>query len=84
MKKLQISTRIGECEEHGWSDLLCKVDEITQSLIDNPSAGSKIKTALCLWCDSVDLRLSVLPPDEEIIKAHNPSMLIPEAFGTEI
>lgn len=84
MSQLQISTRISECEENGWFDLILKVDEITQSLIDNPSAGQKIRTALLLWCDSVDCKVNALPPDEESILPYHPSMTADKAFGTEI
>jgi len=83
MRQLQISARIIECEENGWTDLLSKVDEITQSLIDNPSAGQPIKTALMFWCDSVDCRFSSLPPDEDAVMLHNPAMSINKTFGTE-
>ena len=53
---LGLSMRVSECEENGWYDLLSKLDEITQSLIDNPSAGHQIKTALVFWKDAVDCR----------------------------
>lgn len=83
MKQLQITQRILDCEENGWFDLLSKVDEITQSLIDNPSAGQPIKAALMFWCDSVDMRSSSLPPDEDSVMLHNPAMNHQETFGTE-
>ena len=46
MHQLNIVSRIIECEENGWHDLLSKVDGITQSLIDNPSAAQPVITAL--------------------------------------
>jgi len=84
MRQLQISARIIECEENGWTDLLSKIDEITQSLIDNPSAGQPIKTALMFWCDAVDCKSRGLPPDESEIMLHNPIMNIKNNFGAEI
>lgn len=84
MKQLQITQRILECEEHGWYDLLSNIDSITQNIIECPSATFQIKAALILWCDSVDMRLSALPPYEEIVMLHNPAMNISQSFGTEI
>ena len=46
MLNLQLSLRVAECEENGWFDRLSKLEEITQSLIDNPSAGHQIKITL--------------------------------------
>ena len=83
MKQLQITQRILDCEEHGWYDLLTKVDGITQSILECPSATFQIKAALILWCDSVDMRSSALPPDEESVILHNPSMNHKETFGAE-
>lgn len=84
MRQLQISARIIECEENGWNDLLSKIDEITQSLIETPSAGSQIKTALLHWSDAVDCRVTALPPDESIVLRYNPTMQAIETFGTEV
>jgi hypothetical protein len=81
---LQISMRVTDCEENGWTDLLSKLDEITQSLIDNPSAGHQIKTALLYWKDAVDCRLNGLPPEEDEVLMRNPLMTIRESFGTEV
>ena len=72
MLNLQLSTRVSECEENGWDDLLSKLDEITQSLIENPSAGHQIKTALLFWKDAVDCRAKGLPPEEHDIILRNP------------
>lgn len=83
MKHLQITQRILDCEENGWNDLLVKIDNITQSIIDSPSAVFQIKTALIYWCDAVDIRLNALPPDEEEVILHNPSMNHEQTFGTE-
>ena len=83
MKQLQITQRILECEEHGWYDLLVKVDNITQNIMENPAATFQIKAALILWCDSVDLRSSSLPPDEDSVMQQHPSMNHKETFGTE-
>ena len=74
MLNLQLSLRVAECEENGWFDLLSKLDEITQSLIDNPSAGHQIKTALLYWKDAVDCRCKGLPPEEQEIIIRNPIM----------
>jgi hypothetical protein len=84
MNKLQISLRVSECEENGWFDLLSKLDEITQSLIDNPGAGYQIKTALIYWKDAVDCRVNGLPPEEDELILRNPAMTIKSNFGTEI
>jgi len=84
MKQLQITQRILECEEHGWYDLLSNIDSITQNIIECPSATFQIKAALILWCDSVDMRINALPPYEDEIILHNPSMNISQSFGTEI
>lgn len=84
MIQLQITTRISECEENGWNDLLAKVDAITQSLVENPSAGYQIRTALLHWCDAVDCKVAALPPDENDLLKHNPAMMTLETFGTEI
>ena len=81
---LQLSMRIIECEENGWTDLLSKFDEITQSLIDNPSAGHQIKTALIYWKDAVDCRHNGLPPVEDDILLKNPIMNVRQTFGTEV
>jgi len=81
---LNLSTHIIECEENGWHDLLSKLDEITQSLIDNPSAGNQIKVALVYWRDAVNCRLSGLPPEEDAIILHNPIMSVRKSFGTEV
>ncbi len=84
MIKLGLSERVLECEENGWNDLLCKLDEITQSLIDNPSAGHQIKTALLFWRDAVDCRAKGLPPEESDIILKNPKMNVREAFGADM
>ena len=51
MHQLNIVSRIIECEENGWHDLLSKVDGITQSLIDNPSAAQA-----CYHCPALLVR----------------------------
>jgi len=84
MHQLNIVSRIIECEENGWHDLLSKVDGITQSLIDNPSAAQPVITALRFWCDAVDCRVNGLPPDEQDVMLHNPIMNIRATFGTEV
>lgn len=83
-KQLELTSRISECIDNDWVDLLSKLDQITQSLIDNPSAGSQIRTALLYWCDAVDCRCHALPPDEYHIMLNNPSMNVNALFGTEI
>lgn len=84
MLNLQLSLRVAECEENGWDDLLSKLDEITQSLIENPSAGHQIKTALVFWKDAVDCRAKGLPPEEQDIIIRNPIMSVREAFGADM
>jgi len=84
MISLGLSMRVCECEENGWFDLLSKLDEITQSLIDNPSAGQQIKTALVFWKDAVDCRAKGLPPEEDDIILKNPKMNVREAFGADM
>jgi hypothetical protein len=84
MTKLELSMRVLECEENNWHDLLSKLDEITQSLIDNPSAGHQIKTALLYWKDAVDVRHKGLPPEEDEIIIRNPVMSVRQTFGTEV
>lgn len=81
---LELSMRLIECEENGWLDLISKLDEITQSLIDNPSAGHQIKTALVYWKDAVDCRVNGLPPDEDDIIIRNPIMSVKAAFGADM
>lgn len=81
---LDLSMRIIECEENGWADLISKLDEITQSLIDNPSAGHQIKTALIFWRDAVDCRVNGLPPEESEIIVRNPAMTIKQTFGAQL
>ena len=83
MKQLQLTQRILDCEEHGWYDLQMQIDNITQNIMVCPSASSQIKASLILWCDSVDMRLNALPPDELTIGLHNPSMNHKETFGAE-
>lgn len=84
MTNLELSMRVLECEENNWHDLLNKLDEITQSLIDNPSAGHQIKTALLYWKDAVDVRHKGLPPEEDEIIIRNPVMSVRQTFGTEV
>lgn len=84
MISLGLSMRVAECEENGWFDLLSKLDEITQSLIDNPSAGHQIKTALIYWKDAVDSRHNNLPPEENEIIIKNPIMDVRQAFGADM
>jgi hypothetical protein len=81
---LQLSMRVAECEENGWHDLLSKLDEITQSLIDNPTAGQQIKTALLFWKDAVDCRCKGMPPEENEIILKNPIMNVRQAFGADL
>jgi hypothetical protein len=82
--QLLLTQRILDCEENGWNDLLVKIDNITQNVIDAPSAGFQIKAALILWCDSVDIRLNSLPPDELVIMQSNPQMATDELFGATL
>lgn len=84
MNQLLLTQRILECEENGWNDLLSRVDEISQSLIDNPSAGRKIRIALLVWCDSVDCRVNALPPDEDTVFHGLPALGSEIMFGTEV
>ena len=84
MCQLNIVSRIIECEETGWYDLLSKVDGITQSLIDNPTAAQPVITALRFWCDAVDCKVNGLPPDEHDLILQNPIMNVRAAFGTEV
>ena len=84
MTQLLLTQRILDREENGWNDLLVKIDNITQNVIDAPSAGFQIKAALILWCDSVDIRLNSLPPDELVIMQSNPQMATDELFGTTL
>ena len=57
------------CEDNDWMDLVDKYWNIV-STCDND-----IRTnALRKWRDEVHLRLWKLPPDEDAVKAHNPSM----------
>ena len=84
MKQLNIVSRIIECEENGWYDLLSKVDGITQSLIDNPTAAQPVITALRFWCDAVDCKVNGLPPDEHDLIMLNPAMNMKATFGAEI
>jgi len=84
MMSLELTNKINTCKENGWTDLLSKLDEITQSLIDNPSAGHQIKTALVYWKDAVDVRHKTLPPEEDEIIIRNPLMRVRQTFGTEV
>jgi len=81
---LELTNKINTCTENGWNDLLSKLDEITQSLIENPSAGHQIKTALVFWKDAVDCRAKGLPPKEHDIILKNPKMNVREAFGADL
>tara|TARA_Y100000004_G_scaffold166785_1_gene198799 strand:+ start:1658 stop:1909 length:252 start_codon:yes stop_codon:yes gene_type:complete len=74
MSNLQLIARIHVCESNGWDDLLTKVDSYTQSLVDIPSAGTQIRSALVGWGKEVDRRASMLPPTEEQIAVRNPVM----------
>jgi hypothetical protein len=74
--KLELSMRVAECEENNWVDLLSKLDEITQSLIDTPTAGNQVKVALLYWADAVDCRVNNLPPTSDAIALRNPSFCI--------
>ena len=84
MMSLELTNKINTCKENGWTDLLSKLDEITQSLIENPSAGHQIKTALVFWKDAVDCRTKGLPPKEHDIIIKNPKMNVREAFGADL
>lgn len=81
---LQLINRVVECEENGWHDLLSKLDQIVQSLMDNPSAGHQIKIALTYWADAVDCRIHGLPPEEHEIIMKNPIMDVRQAFGQDM
>lgn len=81
---LHLINRVVECEENGWHDLLSKLDQIVQSLIDNPSAGHQIKTALTYWADAVDCRCNGLPPEEHEIIMRNPIMDVRQSFGQDM
>jgi len=84
MMSLELTNKIATCKENGWTDLLSKLDEITQSLIENPSAGHQIKTALVFWKDAVECRAKGLPPEEDDIILKNPKMNVREAFGADL
>jgi hypothetical protein len=84
MMSLELTNKINTCKENEWTDLLSKLDEITQSLIENPSAGHQIKTALVFWKDAVDCRTKGLPPKEHDIILKNPKMNVREAFGADL
>lgn len=81
---LGLTLRVTECEENDWADLLDKLDKIAQSLIDNPSAGREIKTALLYWKDAVDCRCRGIPPDEDEIILKNPIMNVRQVFGADM
>lgn len=81
---LNIQDKLTECHEHRWDDMLSKFDSIVQSLIDNPSCGHQIKTAIVYWSDAVDCRIAALPPEENNLMLHNPSMNMQTLFGAEI
>ena len=74
MRQLQLMARINQCEENGWSDLLSKVEQVTESLIETPSAGRQIKSALMMWGNEVDQRCNSLPKSEDELAARNPFM----------
>jgi len=59
-----------------------KVDQVTQSLVDTPSAGTQIKSALMLWSHEVDMRSNKLPPSESQVAMKNPVMQIGQ-FGAD-
>jgi len=93
MNQLQITQRILECEENGWLDLLSKIDNITQNIMECPSAAFQIKAEMILWSDLVDMRSNNLQLDltmageckfESSVMLHNPSMSHKEKFGTEV
>ena len=84
MMSLELTNKINTCKENGWNDLLSKLDEITQSLIENPSAGHQIKTALVFWKDAVDCRAKGLPPSENDIIIKNPKMNARQVFGADM
>lgn len=92
MKQLQITQRILECEENGWLDLLSQIDNITQNIIECPSAAFQIKAEMILWSDLVDMRSNDLPLDltmageckfENSVMLQHPSMNHKETFGAE-
>ena len=69
VKMLDIRADYHACEDNDWMDLVDKYWNIV-STCDND-----IRTnALRKWQGEIHLRLSKLPPDEDEIKAHNPSM----------
>lgn len=82
MSQLRLVKNIHECEQHGWSDLLGRIDSYTQSLIDTPSAAPKIKTAMVGWSKEVEARASRLPPNEEQVAMRNPVMQLRQ-FGAD-
>lgn len=57
------------CEDNDWMDLVEKYWNIV-STCDNDIRTNALKT----WSGEVHLRLSKLPPDEDEIKAYNPTM----------
>lgn len=82
MSQLRLIKNIHECQEHGWDDLLGRIDSYTQSLIDTPSAAPKIKTALVHWSNEVASRANKLPPNEDQLAARNPVMQLRQ-FGAD-
>lgn len=84
MPNLHLSEKIAECHANDWDELLSKLDSIIQSLVDNPSCGNQIKTALVYWSDAVDCKIAGLPPSEQELILHNPAMNMRDVFGTEV
>lgn len=85
---LNVVERILICEENNWQDFLCSIDEIIQSLGDNPSAYKAIVAELGFWCDEVDYRYikhkeSEALDESELIPRH-PLMTAGDTFGTEV
>jgi hypothetical protein len=88
MFKVEIVERIMICAENDWMDLLSTVEEITQSLADNPAYSKAIVAELGFWADEVDMRYirskECETLEEKEVLSHNPIMSVRESFGTEV
>ena len=69
VKMIDMRADYHACEDNDWMDLVDKYWNIVLTC-DNDIRTNALKT----WRGEVHLRLSKLPPGEDEIKAHNPSM----------
>ena len=86
MNDFNITTRIDDCQENGFDDLLNNFDSIMLSIIENDVPQYHFKAELIHWCYHVDNKMDKLRQEREAFKqlaADNLLVQSSEVFGTE-